>query len=175
LREDDRSKYCFYKTWSKSLARFQAVRFKLGASGWNIGHQLHLQQRNMILELQLTLFQTAQLELVGMAVRRQHRNDGIEVAVFHVEFNDAALDVLDVGHDGCSKQFCSKRLRGLDGGAGGARRRGGAAPPAAAPVTGRCRPLVFGLQHHGFSVHSLIYAEVAANKDWRWRYGKQGL
>jgi serine/threonine protein phosphatase PrpC len=28
---------------------------------------------------------------------------------------------------------------------------------------------VFGLQHRGFSVHSLIYAEVAANKDWRGR------
>jgi hypothetical protein len=36
-------------------------------------------------------------------------------------------------------------------------------------------PFVFGLQHHGFSVHSLIYAEVAANKVWRRRYGNQGL
>jgi hypothetical protein len=33
------------------------------------------------------------------------------------------------------------------------------------------RHFVFGLQLHRFSVHSLIYAEVAANKDWRGRYG----
>ncbi|MFN3792634.1 hypothetical protein [Massilia sp.] len=49
---------------------------------------------------------------------------------------------------------------------------------AAAPALGGgtwWRPFVFGLQHHGFSVHSLIYAEVAANKDWRRRYGNQGL
>jgi hypothetical protein len=33
-----------------------------------------------------------------MAVPRQHLDDGVEVAMFHVQFNNPAVDVLCVGH-----------------------------------------------------------------------------
>jgi hypothetical protein len=46
-----------------------------------------------------------------VTIGRQHGDDSVEVAVFHVEFNNAALDVLDVDHDVCSKQFWCYALR----------------------------------------------------------------
>jgi hypothetical protein len=52
----------------------------------------------MVFELQFTLFQAAQLQLVGMAVPSQHLDDSVEVAMFHVQFNNPAMDVLCVRH-----------------------------------------------------------------------------
>jgi hypothetical protein len=37
-----------------------------------------------------------------MTVRRQQGDDGVEVAVLHIEFDNTALDVLYVSHVGCS-------------------------------------------------------------------------
>ena len=67
-------------------------------SGWNVGHQLHFQQGDVILQLQFALFQAAQLQLVMVAIEYQQLDDGIEVAVFHVEFNQAPLYLLCIAH-----------------------------------------------------------------------------
>ncbi len=75
--------------------------------------------------------------------------------MFHIEFDNTALDVLDVGHVYCSKQFIKNAVAGIIGGRVGRRRRSAYC----------CYKL--NLQLGGFSVHSLIEAEVAANKDWR--------
>jgi hypothetical protein len=75
-----------------------AMGTSAGPSGWNVRDQLHLEQRNVVLELQLAFLQAAQLQLVGVTVADKHVDDGVEVAMFHVEFNNAALDLLDVDH-----------------------------------------------------------------------------
>jgi hypothetical protein len=67
-------------------------------SGRNVRHQLHFQQGDMVFQLQFTLFEAAQLQLVGVAVADQHFYDSVEVAMFNVEFDKAALDVLYVVH-----------------------------------------------------------------------------
>ena len=59
----------------------------------------------MIFQLQLALFQAAQLELVVVPVQDEHVYDRIEVAMFNVEFDQATLDILDVIHEWCSKQY----------------------------------------------------------------------
>jgi len=52
----------------------------------------------MVFQLQFALFQAAQLQLVGVTVTGQHVYDSVEVAMFHVEFDNAAMDLLDVDH-----------------------------------------------------------------------------
>ena len=52
----------------------------------------------MVFQLQFTLFQAAQLELVVVAVVGQLVYDRVQVAMFHVEFDEAALDILYVSH-----------------------------------------------------------------------------
>jgi hypothetical protein len=38
-----------------------------------------------------------------MAIPRQHVDDSVEVAMFHVEFNNTAVNLLDVDHVGISE------------------------------------------------------------------------
>jgi len=52
----------------------------------------------MIFQLQLALFEAAQLELVVVPVQDEHVYDRIEVAMFYVEFDQAALNFLDISH-----------------------------------------------------------------------------
>ena len=52
----------------------------------------------MVFQLQFTLFQSAQLELVIVAVVGQLVYDRVQVAMFHVEFDEAALDFMYVSH-----------------------------------------------------------------------------
>jgi hypothetical protein len=68
-------------------------------SGRDVRHQLHFQQGDMVFQLQFTLLEAAQLQLVVVSVEDQHVYDRIQVAMFHVEFDQAALDFLDVSHD----------------------------------------------------------------------------
>ena len=59
----------------------------------------------MVFQLQFAFLETAQLQLVVVAIEHQHVYDRVEVSMFNVEFDQAALDVLDVIHGGCSEQF----------------------------------------------------------------------
>jgi hypothetical protein len=85
-----------------------------------------------------------------MAVAGQHVYDSVEVAVFHVEFNNTAVDLLDVDHVG---HFRSLGLKpGWEDGI-----------------------YCYGLQQLYKPVHSLIYADVAANKVQHAGIGKPRL
>ena len=52
----------------------------------------------MVFQLELAFFEAAQLQLVVVSVKREHVYDRIQVAMFHVELDEAALDFLDVCH-----------------------------------------------------------------------------
>jgi hypothetical protein len=60
---------------------------------------LHFQQGDVVFELQFALFQAAQLQLVVVAIENQHIYDCIEVAVFHVELDEAAPYFFCVSHE----------------------------------------------------------------------------
>jgi len=59
---------------------------------------LHFQQSDVVFQLQFTLFEPAQLQLVMMPVQGQQIYDRVEISMFHVEFDQAALDCLDIIH-----------------------------------------------------------------------------
>jgi hypothetical protein len=69
--------------------------------GGNIGYQLHFEQRNMVLQLQLALFQAPQLQLLMIHVARQYIDHRIEVAMFNLQFDDAALYVFSLRSRHC--------------------------------------------------------------------------
>jgi hypothetical protein len=50
----------------------------------------------MVFQLQLALLQTAQLQLVVMAIQDQQIYDRIEIAMFHVELDQAPLDFSNI-------------------------------------------------------------------------------
>jgi hypothetical protein len=52
----------------------------------------------VILQLQFALFQSPQLQLFVIHVARQYLDDGIEVAMFDFEFDDAAPYVFPLRH-----------------------------------------------------------------------------
>jgi hypothetical protein len=52
----------------------------------------------MVFQLKFALFEPAQLQLVVVSIQNQHVYDRIQVAMFHVEFDQAALDFLDISH-----------------------------------------------------------------------------
>jgi hypothetical protein len=52
----------------------------------------------MVFQLQLAFFQAAQLQLVVVAVQREHVDDRVQIAVFDVEFNQTTLDILYISH-----------------------------------------------------------------------------
>lgn len=54
----------------------------------------------MVLELQLSLLQAAQLQLVMPRVLGQQVNDRVEVSMLHFEFDDSALYVFRWDHGG---------------------------------------------------------------------------
>jgi hypothetical protein len=60
----------------------------------------------MVLELQFALFQAPQLQLVVVTIQCQHVYDRVQVAVFHVKLDEAALYFLGIVHV-ASKQFIS--------------------------------------------------------------------
>jgi hypothetical protein len=83
--------------WMESVK--MAFQWCEDGSGRNIRHQLHFQQGDVVFQLQFALLQPAQLQLIVMAVQDQHVYDRIEVAMFHVEFNQPPLDILVISHD----------------------------------------------------------------------------
>ena len=52
----------------------------------------------MVFQLQLAFFEAAQLQLVVVAVEDQKIYDRVQVAMFHVELDKAALDFLNISH-----------------------------------------------------------------------------
>jgi hypothetical protein len=52
----------------------------------------------MVFQLQLALLQAAQLQLVVVPIEYQHVYDRIQVAMFNVKFDQAALDFLNICH-----------------------------------------------------------------------------
>jgi hypothetical protein len=52
----------------------------------------------VVLQLQFAFFEAAQLQLVVVTVGDQYIYDSVEVAMFHVELDQAALNVLHVSH-----------------------------------------------------------------------------
>jgi hypothetical protein len=52
----------------------------------------------VVFQLQFALFKAPQLQLVVMPIQRQHVYDCVEVAMFHVELDQAPLDFLNIGH-----------------------------------------------------------------------------
>ncbi len=107
----------------------------------------------MIFELQFALFEAAQLQLVVMAVGHQHVYDRIQIAMFHVEFDEAALDFLDIGHIVVFPGLLFQKLKSARPEEHYNRKQFGYVPES------------LYLQHYGFPVHSLIYGDVAANID----------
>jgi hypothetical protein len=91
----------------------------------------------MVFQLQFTLFKAAQLQLVGVAVADQHFYDSVEVAMFHVKFNDAALDVLFVSHVVLFHRVLLQNVAG----------RGHKPPPGAYNRSAGARLKSYGLQH----------------------------
>jgi hypothetical protein len=67
-------------------------------SGRNIRNQLHFQQGDMVFQLQFALFQAPELQLVVVAIEDQHVYDRVQVPMFHIEFDQAALNFMDIGH-----------------------------------------------------------------------------
>ena len=63
-------------------------------SGGDVRDELNLQLKDLILDLQPLLFQTAQLEFVVTGQRGEPVDDVIEIAVFDLQFDDAAMDRL---------------------------------------------------------------------------------
>jgi len=60
----------------------------------------------MVFQLQFALFEAAQLQLVVVTVKYQQVYDRIEVAMFHVELDQSALDFLII----CHSVWCSQRF-----------------------------------------------------------------
>jgi hypothetical protein len=68
-------------------------------SGGNIRNQLHLEQGNAILQLQLSLFQPAQLQLVVHRVEDERIDHHIQVTMLDFQFDNALLYIFRMGHD----------------------------------------------------------------------------
>jgi hypothetical protein len=123
------------------------ISVKRRQSGRHIGHQLHFQQRNMVFQLQFALLEAAQLQLIVVAVKNQHVDDCIEVAVFHIELDKTAPDFFCISH-GCPDRLfqhfnCARGVCAYN--------HHNHAPQQ--HFTLPCAPI---------SVHSLIYVVVAA-------------
>jgi hypothetical protein len=58
-------------------------------SGRDVGNQLHLEERDVVLQLQAPLFQAPQLQFFMLTVGAEHVDDGVEIAMFHFQFDDA--------------------------------------------------------------------------------------
>ena len=52
----------------------------------------------MVFQLQFAFFETAQLQLIVMAVEHQQIDHRVEIAVLHVELDETALDFLNIWH-----------------------------------------------------------------------------
>jgi hypothetical protein len=52
---------------------------------------LHLEQHDLIFQLQLALFQPPQLQLLMIHVVRQYLDHGIEVSMLDLQLDDSAL------------------------------------------------------------------------------------
>src|SRR5690606_808883 len=77
-----------------TLQRCASRVMEMQSSGRNIRHELHLQQGDVVLQLQLALLQAAQLQFFMPAVTDQGFDRGIEIAMLDFEFDNPALDVL---------------------------------------------------------------------------------
>ena len=64
----------------------------------------------MVFQLQFALFEAAQLQLVVVPVQGQHVYDSIQVAMFHIEFDQAALDFEGIIHVWHSRQVHFKNF-----------------------------------------------------------------
>jgi PPM family protein phosphatase len=67
-------------------------------SGRNVRNQLHLEQGNAILQLQLSLFQPAQLQLVVHRVEDERIDYHIKVTMLDFQFDNALLYIFRMGH-----------------------------------------------------------------------------
>src|SRR5690606_16553340 len=61
-------------------------------SGMNIGYQQHLQSDDLVLDLQLALFQAPNGELVGVTVARKAFKHRIEISVLFLVKDDTVAD-----------------------------------------------------------------------------------
>ena len=52
----------------------------------------------MVFQLQLALFEAAQLQLIVVPIQRQHVDDGVQITVFDVKFDQPTLDILYISH-----------------------------------------------------------------------------
>jgi hypothetical protein len=59
----------------------------------------------MVLQLQLALFQAPQLQLLVIHVARQYFDHRIEVAMFNLQFDDAALYVFSLRSRHCQASW----------------------------------------------------------------------
>lgn len=60
----------------------------------DVGYQLHLQQRDRVLDLQLALLEPAKLDLVDTRLPGQPIDDFVEIAMLNLQFDDPPLDLL---------------------------------------------------------------------------------
>ena len=52
----------------------------------------------MVFQLELALFQAAQLQLIVVSVQREHIDHRVQITVFDVEFDQTTLDILYISH-----------------------------------------------------------------------------
>jgi hypothetical protein len=78
----------------------------------DVGNQLHLQQEDVILQLQLALLQATQLQIFRTRIAHEHVDHAVEVAVFDFELDDTALDIfaMRAGHGGWRNALPGKWL-----------------------------------------------------------------
>src|SRR5262249_30496386 len=62
-----------------------SVALRTGASGIEIGNELALEPRDLVFQHELALLQPLQLQLIGVDVHRQARDDVIEVAMLDAQ------------------------------------------------------------------------------------------
>jgi hypothetical protein len=58
-------------------------------SSRDVGNQLHLEKRDVVFQLQAPLLQPPELQFLMLAIVAEHVDDGVEIAMFHFEFDDA--------------------------------------------------------------------------------------
>src|SRR5690606_12675428 len=73
-------------------ARWRRLRRAASRSSRDVGHELHLQDDDGVLDLQLALLEPAKLELVEAAFARKRFDHRIEPPVLERQLGDPALD-----------------------------------------------------------------------------------
>jgi hypothetical protein len=58
-------------------------------SGRDVRNQLHLEEGDVVFQLQAPLFQAPELQFLMLAMGAEHVDDRVEIAMFHFQFDDA--------------------------------------------------------------------------------------